>query len=144
MVALLIAASMGLLVTLVGTPVLIRAFQARGIGQQIRDDGPEGHATKAGTPTMGGLMVVLAAIVGYTAAHVPRLFSRTGATFTAEQVGDGFGASVVGLGNFTMNEGNGVSGNGLPSSAISPSPVTLPPRRLYTRRELPSKIFRLS
>ena len=83
MVALLIAAGVGLLVTLVGTPVLIRAFQARGIGQQIRDDGPEGHATKAGTPTMGGLMVVLAAIVGYAAAHVPRLFTRTGATFTA-------------------------------------------------------------
>ena len=83
MVALLIAASMGLLVTLVGTPVLIRAFQARGIGQQIRDDGPEGHATKAGTPTMGGLMVVLAAIVGYAAAHVPRLFTSKGATFTA-------------------------------------------------------------
>ena len=83
MVALLIAASMGMLVTLVGTPVLIRAFQARGIGQQIRDDGPQGHATKAGTPTMGGLMVVLAAIVGYTSAHVPRLFTNKGATFTA-------------------------------------------------------------
>ena len=83
MVALLIAASMGLLVTLVGTPVLIKAFQARGIGQQIRDDGPKGHATKAGTPTMGGLMVVLAAIAGYCAAHVPRIFTSKGATFTA-------------------------------------------------------------
>jgi phospho-N-acetylmuramoyl-pentapeptide-transferase len=82
-VALLIAAGVGLLVTLVGTPVLIRAFQARGIGQQIRDDGPEGHALKAGTPTMGGVMVVLAAVVAYAAAHLPRLFTSRGATFTA-------------------------------------------------------------
>jgi phospho-N-acetylmuramoyl-pentapeptide-transferase len=82
-VALLIAASVGLLVTLVGTPVLIRAFQARGIGQQIRDDGPAGHATKAGTPTMGGVMVVLAAALGYAIAHLPRVFTDRGATFTA-------------------------------------------------------------
>jgi phospho-N-acetylmuramoyl-pentapeptide-transferase len=82
-VALLIAAGVGLLVTLVGTPALIRAFQARGIGQQIRDDGPQGHATKAGTPTMGGVMVVVAAMAGYVAAHVPRIFTSRGATFTA-------------------------------------------------------------
>jgi phospho-N-acetylmuramoyl-pentapeptide-transferase len=70
-------------VTLIGTPFLIRAFQARGIGQQIRDDGPAGHVTKAGTPTMGGLMVVVGAVAGYVVAHLPRLFADRGATFTA-------------------------------------------------------------
>ncbi|MDQ4070899.1 MAG: phospho-N-acetylmuramoyl-pentapeptide-transferase [Actinomycetota bacterium] len=78
MVALLIAAGTALLAALLGTPILIRAFQTRGIGQQIRDDGPEGHFTKAGTPTMGGLAIVGAVVVGYVASHI-----NTGAVFTA-------------------------------------------------------------
>ena len=78
MVPLLIALSIGLLFSLVGTPVLIRALQVRGIGQQIREDGPAGHVTKAGTPTMGGLMMVAAATVGYLASHL-----HTGAVFTS-------------------------------------------------------------
>jgi phospho-N-acetylmuramoyl-pentapeptide-transferase len=82
-VALLIAAAVGLLVTLVGTPALIKVFAARGIGQQIRDDGPAGHAVKAGTPTMGGLIVVLGAVAAYVVAHLPRVITNRGATFTA-------------------------------------------------------------
>jgi len=40
-------------------PTLIRVLRARqGKGQPIRDDGPEGHFAKAGTPTMGGLLIV--------------------------------------------------------------------------------------
>src|SRR5439155_1748107 len=61
MIALLLSAGMAFLVALAGTPVLIRWLRAHGIGQQIRDDGPEGHVTKAGTPTMGGVMIVGAA-----------------------------------------------------------------------------------
>ena len=78
MVGLLVAGSVGLLVAILGTPILIRSLQARGIGQQIREDGPKGHLTKAGTPTMGGLAIVGAATVGYLAAHI-----NTGAVFTA-------------------------------------------------------------
>jgi phospho-N-acetylmuramoyl-pentapeptide-transferase len=70
LVALLIALSAGLLVSIMGTPLLIRALQERGIGQQIREDGPQGHVTKAGTPTMGGLTMIVAATVGYLASHV--------------------------------------------------------------------------
>jgi phospho-N-acetylmuramoyl-pentapeptide-transferase len=44
-VALLVAASVGLLVAILVTPILIRALQTRGIGQQIREDGPQGHVT---------------------------------------------------------------------------------------------------
>jgi phospho-N-acetylmuramoyl-pentapeptide-transferase len=77
-VALLISAGIALIVAMIGTPVLIRSLQARGIGQQIREEGPEGHLTKAGTPTMGGLMILAAAAVGYLLAHL-----RSGATFTA-------------------------------------------------------------
>ena len=40
-------------------PSLIRVLRKRqGKGQPIRDDGPEGHQVKAGTPTMGGLLIV--------------------------------------------------------------------------------------
>lgn len=45
-------------------PVFIRRLQARGVkGQPIRDDGPKDHQTKKGTPTMGGLVVVVAVVV---------------------------------------------------------------------------------
>ncbi len=78
MVALLIALSAGLLVSIMATPLLIRTLQERGIGQQIREDGPQGHSTKAGTPTMGGVTMIVAAAIGYLASHV-----NTGAVFTS-------------------------------------------------------------
>jgi phospho-N-acetylmuramoyl-pentapeptide-transferase len=95
MVGLLIAGSVGLLAAIVGTPILIRSLQARGIGQQIREDGPRGHLTKAGTPTMGGLAIIGAATIGYLAAHI-----NTGAVFTAAGilvVAVVVGAGLVGL-----------------------------------------------
>ena len=64
MVALLIAGAAALLAAILGTPILIRTFQARGVGQQIRDDGPQGHFSKAGTPPMGGIAMVTAVVVG--------------------------------------------------------------------------------
>jgi phospho-N-acetylmuramoyl-pentapeptide-transferase len=76
-IALLLSGGVALLVALVGTPLLIRWLQARGIGQQIREDGPEGHVTKAGTPTMGGLMIVAGAVAGYLVGHL-----RAGAIYT--------------------------------------------------------------
>jgi phospho-N-acetylmuramoyl-pentapeptide-transferase len=78
MSALLIAAATGLLVSMVGTPLLIRWLRARGIGQQIREDGPQGHFTKAGTPTMGGLAIMAAALVGYVTAHLKTVFTQRG------------------------------------------------------------------
>ncbi len=44
-------------------PWLIRELEAKQIGQTIRTDGPESHQVKAGTPTMGGLLIVLASVV---------------------------------------------------------------------------------
>jgi phospho-N-acetylmuramoyl-pentapeptide-transferase len=70
MIAVGLAAGVAMLLALVGTPVLIRWLQARGIGQQIREEGPRGHVEKAGTPTMGGVMIVGSAMVGYAVAHV--------------------------------------------------------------------------
>ncbi len=70
MIALLLAASMSLVVALIITPVLMSALRRRGIGQLIREEGPAGHKTKAGTPTMGGLAIVGGGVAGYVFAHV--------------------------------------------------------------------------
>lgn len=71
MTRLMIAASLSLAVALFGTPVAIRYLRARGIGQLIRQDGPKAHFAKKGTPTMGGVVIIAAALLGYVAAHIP-------------------------------------------------------------------------
>ena len=70
MKTILLAASIALLFSLFGTPLAIRLFQRRGYGQAIRDDGPEAHYTKRGTPTMGGTVIVIASVLGYFAGHI--------------------------------------------------------------------------
>jgi len=92
-----------LIVSLIGTPALIGSLRARGIGQQIREDGPRGHITKAGTPTMGGLVIVAAAVLGYAAGHlrsasrghlkITAVFTTPGLTIVITMLG----AAVVGL-----------------------------------------------
>jgi phospho-N-acetylmuramoyl-pentapeptide-transferase len=79
-VAILIAAAVSLATSLVGTKLLIGWLTARKVGQPIHEDVPEGHTVKAGTPTMGGVAVVVAAVAGYLAAHVRSglVFTRTG------------------------------------------------------------------
>jgi phospho-N-acetylmuramoyl-pentapeptide-transferase len=54
------AALLALLLSFLLGPALIRALTQKQIGQQIRDDGPASHAIKAGTPTMGGALILLA------------------------------------------------------------------------------------
>jgi len=76
-VGLLIAAGVAMAVSLIGTHILIDVLRRRGIGQPIREDGPEGHQKKAGTPTMGGVAIVAAALTGYIVAHF-----RGGVTYT--------------------------------------------------------------
>jgi phospho-N-acetylmuramoyl-pentapeptide-transferase len=66
----LIAAAVSLIVSLFGTPIYIRFLVARGYGQFIRDDGPTSHHIKRGTPTMGGAVIILAALMAYTLAHL--------------------------------------------------------------------------
>ena len=82
MIALLLAGAVSIVVSLVGTPVLIRWLQANGIGQPIREDGPQGHFVKAGTPTMGGLAIVAGVVAGYVAGHMPTRPGQPGQIFT--------------------------------------------------------------
>lgn len=48
---------------LVLQPIFINWFRSKRLGQPIRDDGPQSHLSKKGTPTMGGVIVVLAVLV---------------------------------------------------------------------------------
>lgn len=73
MTAIFVAAAVGMLVTLLGTPLLIRFLHRREYGQFIREDGPQGHFTKRGTPTMGGPVIILAAVLGYAIANLIEL-----------------------------------------------------------------------
>ncbi|WP_432478736.1 phospho-N-acetylmuramoyl-pentapeptide-transferase [Nocardioides sp. GXQ0305] len=68
--AILLGGGLALLVSLLGTRVAIRAFTRLGYGQEIRDDGPTTHHTKRGTPTMGGVVIILATLLGYFAAKL--------------------------------------------------------------------------
>jgi phospho-N-acetylmuramoyl-pentapeptide-transferase len=68
--AILIAAAVGMAVTLLGTPLAIRSFRAWGWGQQIREDGPHTHFVKMGTPTMGGVVIVVGILLAYVAGRV--------------------------------------------------------------------------
>jgi len=80
MIGLLLAGATSLLVSLLGTRFLIDWLRSRSIGQPIHDDVPSGHTTKAGTPTMGGLVIVVGAFVGYMVAHLREgvIFTRSG------------------------------------------------------------------
>ena len=56
----LIAGTAALLLCLFLSPKFIDFFRRREFGQNIREEGPEGHRVKAGTPTMGGLILIIA------------------------------------------------------------------------------------
>ncbi|MFG2548760.1 phospho-N-acetylmuramoyl-pentapeptide-transferase [Streptomyces sp. NPDC048581] len=62
---ILFSGVIGLFLTLVGTPLLIKLLARKGYGQYIRDDGPREHHAKRGTPTMGGIAFILATIAAY-------------------------------------------------------------------------------
>lgn len=70
MIAVVIGAALGLVLTAIGTPLFIRFLVAKGYGQFIRDDGPTTHDYKRGTPTMGGAMIVLAVLAAYGLTHL--------------------------------------------------------------------------
>ncbi len=63
--ALLTAGAIALAFSLFATPLFIKLFRKLQWGQFIRDDGPEAHHTKRGTPTMGGVVIIAAAVSGY-------------------------------------------------------------------------------
>ena len=64
---------LAILISVLAGPRAVRLLRRLRIGQRIRDEGPAGHQTKSGTPTMGGLLIIVATVVPYA------IFSSFGA-----------------------------------------------------------------
>jgi len=73
----LILASISFLLAVVWGPFLIRILRRYKIGKRIRIDGPRRHRTKFGTPTMGGLMIVVPVVLITVALNIYNLQGRT-------------------------------------------------------------------
>ena len=89
MIGLLVAAALGLLISIFGTPIAIRLLRRREIGQFIQEDIQGQHAHKQGTPTMGGVVFVSAACIGWLLAHVQLWTAADGFTFATRPFGPG-------------------------------------------------------
>lgn len=63
-ISLVVVFIVSLLISTVGTKLLIPFLKQKQFGQFIREEGPEAHKKKAGTPTMGGVMIVLGIAAG--------------------------------------------------------------------------------
>lgn len=63
--ALLLAGGLSMAFTLFATPAFIWLFKRLNWGQFIREDGPQSHKLKHGTPTMGGVVIIIATLLGY-------------------------------------------------------------------------------
>jgi len=64
------AGALSILLSFIFTPALIRILSRRGVGQMIRDDGPKTHHVKRGTPTMGGIVLILSTLAAYFGSHL--------------------------------------------------------------------------
>ncbi|MBN9606748.1 MAG: phospho-N-acetylmuramoyl-pentapeptide-transferase [Actinomycetales bacterium] len=92
MVALLVAGAFGLVFTLLGTPLFIRLLKKLSWGQFIRDDGPETHHAKRGTPTGGGIVFIVGSVLGYLVGHLVATgvpWTRVGVLVLAMMLGMG-------------------------------------------------------
>ncbi len=58
-----LAAMTAMAISLIAGPLVIRKLAAYKIGQMVREEGPKSHLTKAGTPTMGGALVLLSILI---------------------------------------------------------------------------------
>ncbi len=77
MTRVIVAALVALVVSIVVGPKFIEFLRRNEFGQQIRAEGPEHHFAKQGTPTMGGLLILFAATIGFLPMSHFRLQSLT-------------------------------------------------------------------
>ncbi len=79
-----------LVISLVFGPVMIRRLHIRQIGQTVRDDGPQTHLLKSGTPTMGGALILVAIVLStvlWADLGNPYVWIVTGVTLAFGAVG---------------------------------------------------------
>jgi phospho-N-acetylmuramoyl-pentapeptide-transferase len=84
------AAAVAVVISSAVTKLVMELLIRHGIGQPIHEDVPEGHITKAGTPTMGGAAIVLAVVVSYlVSAYYRGIYTVRGLLVVAAIVGAG-------------------------------------------------------
>ena len=84
-----LAVGIAALVTGLVMPLFIRLMRYEGIGQQIRVDGPQGHLVKQGTPTMGGVVILVGVLAScaLVAEWTPSLVLAVVATLVTGSLG---------------------------------------------------------
>lgn len=84
-----LAIFLGVIITIALMPGFIKFLRAHLIGQQVRADGPESHLVKQGTPTMGGVIMLIAAtiVVAILAEPVPETWLIMGAVLCTGALG---------------------------------------------------------
>ena len=60
---ILLSGAISALFAFLATPALIKILARKGYGQIIRDDGPTTHQVKRGTPTMGGVVIIVTVLL---------------------------------------------------------------------------------
>ena len=94
MIRIFVAAGIALVVSLGATKFVLNWLRNANIGQPIHEDVPDGHITKAGTPTMGGVAIVAALVISYVASGFYRgIYTQRGLYVVLAIVG----AGLVGL-----------------------------------------------
>ena len=63
----LLAGVIALLISILAGPKFVEVLRRKELGQHIREEGPQHHVSKQGTPTMGGLLILFAAAIGFLA-----------------------------------------------------------------------------
>ena len=94
MIRIFAAAGLGLIISLFGTKLLISWLNRLGVGQPIHTDLAEYHTTKKGTPTMGGIAIVGAAVISYIISAAYRGVYTTRGLLVMGAIG---GAGLVGF-----------------------------------------------
>ncbi|HEX6519760.1 MAG TPA: phospho-N-acetylmuramoyl-pentapeptide-transferase [Streptosporangiaceae bacterium] len=70
MTTILLSGAISMATAALGTRPAITVLRKRKLGQQVRTDGPQAHLSKSGTPTMGGIVIIVASLTGYAAWHL--------------------------------------------------------------------------
>jgi phospho-N-acetylmuramoyl-pentapeptide-transferase len=89
--AVIASAAIGFVCSIFLTPLAIRLFTRLKADQPIRSDGPQTHLAKKGTPTMGGVVVILATVLAYIVGHI--VFTM----LPANQLGTPTGPTTTGV-----------------------------------------------
>src|SRR3954453_3429170 len=77
MARVLVAALVAMIISILAGPKFIDFLRRNEFGQHIREEGPQHHSAKQGTPTMGGLLIVLAAALAFLATSASTLPALT-------------------------------------------------------------------